>query len=432
MRSRHPQRLAMVEFISRSAPPSSDSAAFVPKSDRPAWVDELDAASRAVVWPFDMDDGNAVPVSDGTRLRLMSSAELQSQPAIAQPSLYQLAPPPTLQHDEVRARASEKVLSGAILDRPSDLGQSGDSFAQPSVRILLMPLQMFFFDTNGYLLLKHVMDAEWLAEARAAIAAHETEVVTTDAFTDPTQSDALRGEAGVKQRVYNGGPTVALPEPHCLPFRRMLTHPGVLGRIQWMLGAGFVATNTGGMLASAVGSQGQFMHSGNTNPTDEGHTCESFSRLLDSVLQLPFACGSSFTARRVPVACAVLLCCAAVVLVLVWSLDRMQNGRVLLTVSVNVEWVLTHSPVGAGGFIVSAGSHKANYPPPHGVRKAQVLDTVEQVAMEAGDVLIFLGASVTHGALPWRREDEPRRVALFAYQTRATAGAGRPFEGPRL
>ena len=317
MRSRHPQRLAMVEFISRSAPPSSDSAAFVPKSDRPAWVDELDAASRAVVWPFDMDDGNAVPVSDGTRLRLMSSAELQSQPAIAQPSLYQLAPPPTLQHDEVRARASEKVLSGAILDRPSDLGQSGDSFAQPSVRILLMPLQMFFFDTNGYLLLKHVMDAEWLAEARAAIAAHETEVVTTDAFTDPTQSDALRGEAGVKQRVYNGGPTVALPEPHCLPFRRMLTHPGVLGRIQWMLGAGFVATNTGGMLASAVGSQGQFMHSGNTNPTDEGHTCESFSRLLDSVLQLPFACGSSFTARCVPVACAVLLCCAAVVLVLV-------------------------------------------------------------------------------------------------------------------
>ena len=112
--------------------------------------------------------------------------------------------------------------------------------------------------------------------------------------------------------------------------------------------------------------------------------------------------------------------------------DRVQNGRILLTVSVNVEWVLTDSPAGAGGFIVSAGSHKANYPPPHGMRKAEVLDTVEQVPMEAGDVLLFLGSTVAHGALPWRRLEEPRRVALFAYQTRATAKAGRPFDGPRL
>ena len=53
-------------------------------------------------------------------------------------------------------------------------------------------------------------------------------------------------------------------------------------------------------------------------------------------------------------------------------------------------------------------------------------------AVFQGDVLLFLGASVTHGALPWRREEEPRRVALFAYTTRSFAGAGRPFEGARL
>ena len=82
--------------------------------------------------------------------------------------------------------------------------------------------------------------------------------------------------------------------------------------------------------------------------------------------------------------------------------------------------------------IVSAGSHKAHYPPPHGMRKAEVMSTVEQLPMFAGDVLLFLGASVTHGALPWRREEEPRRVALFAYSTRSFAGAGRPFEGARL
>ena len=227
----------MLEFISRSAPPSEDSH-YTDKSkaenNMPAWVNELDVASRAVVWPFDMADTENVAISDGTQLHLMGSKELQAQPELAHPSLYRLAPStPTLQHEE-----------------------------------------MFFFDTNGYLLLKQVMDAEWLVAAREAIAAHETDGLSPDNFRDPTMSPALRGKEGVQQRVYKGGHTVSLPEPHCQPFRKMLTHPGVLARLQWMLGAGFVATGTGGMLASAVGSHGQFMHSGNTNPTDEGHTCE--------------------------------------------------------------------------------------------------------------------------------------------------------------
>ena len=149
------------------------------------------------------------------------------------------------------------------------------------------------------------------------------------------------------------------------------------------------------------------MHSGNTNPTDEGREWKFF---------LPVSAAVSLTSMNA----------------IPSDTFRMQNGRVLMSTSVNVEWVLTDSPAGAGGFIVSAGSHKAHYPPPHGMRKAEVMSTVEQLPMFAGDVLLFLGASVTHGALPWRREEEPRRVALFAYSTRSFAGAGRPFEGARL
>ena len=66
------------------------------------------------------------------------------------------------------------------------------------------------------------------------------------------------------------------------------------------------------------------------------------------------------------------------------------------------------------------------------IAKMDASSQVEQIPMAAGDVLLFLGSSVTHGALPWKG-DAPRRVALFAYQTRALAGAGRPYEpGARL
>ena len=102
--------------------------------------------------------------------------EVEAQPSLAQPSLYKLAEP-----DE------------RLMDHE----------------------EAFMFDTLGYLLLRGVMDAEWLSAAREAIAAHETDGVTGDGYTDPTQSEALRGVPGVAQRVYNGGSTVALPERKC-------------------------------------------------------------------------------------------------------------------------------------------------------------------------------------------------------------------------
>ena len=33
---------------------------------------------------------------------------------------------------------------------------------------------------------------------------------------------------------------LSLPHPHCDPYRRMIAHPAVLERMEWMLGSGFV------------------------------------------------------------------------------------------------------------------------------------------------------------------------------------------------
>ena len=85
--------------------------------------------------------------------------------------------------------------------------------------------EAFFFDTNGYLLLKGVMDPEWLAEAREAISAHEEPGVTGDGYGDPTASPALRGRAGVEQTLYTGGSPVSTPGNTSVIQICQFTHP---------------------------------------------------------------------------------------------------------------------------------------------------------------------------------------------------------------
>ena len=42
---------------------------------------------------------------------------------------------------------------------------------------------------------------------------------------------------------------------------------------------------------------------------------------------------------------------------------------------------------------------------------------VRHVEMSAGDVLLFMGASQSHGAYPWMNEP-PRRGVIIAYKSR--------------
>jgi hypothetical protein len=91
---------------------------------------------------------------------------------------------------------------------------------------------------------------------------------------------------------------------------------------------------------------------------------------------------------------------------------QMHNSMVV------VQFALTDSGPGDGGFCCIPGSHKANFPLPAVFSSLEDLDEewrvhVRHVPMAAGDVLIFTEA-VTHGALGWRGQGD-RMALLYKY-----------------
>ena len=86
------------------------------------------------------------------------------------------------------------------------------------------------------------------------------------------------------------------------------------------------------------------------------------------------------------------------------------------------------------------GSHHAKNPLPSNFGEGFTVDTrylegnghLVNPAMRRGDVLMFLGAAVTHGAAPWRAP-QPRRACLMNFWSRHIdlgAGAGGPRPEP--
>ena len=225
------------------------------------------------------------------------------------------------------------------------------------------------FDTNGYLLVEDVMDDEWIDAAVAGID------VNLDRMIYRGAGDQLDGDVTLAE--IPGAPTISgtgrpdlkdlfqLPAPHNEPFLKMLAHPAVIQRLNWMIGPGYKVTqNTA--LCHVKGSSGQMLHSGNANPTSIGKHYEFVS------------------------------------------------GRVHTKSGMNVAWQLNDVESGDGGFVVIPGSHKSCYPMPHSVRTCNERAPIRHIPMRAGSVLFFLGGTVGHGAYRWEAES-PRRTALFTY-----------------
>lgn len=87
--------------------------------------------------------------------------------------------------------------------------------------------EFFLWETGGYLVLRGLMDEEWIAAANAAV----------DWAMEQPEGSAHhipRGKSGNFLR------PLSLPHPYCDPYRRMIAHPAVLERMEWMLGSGFV------------------------------------------------------------------------------------------------------------------------------------------------------------------------------------------------
>jgi hypothetical protein len=101
--------------------------------------------------------------------------------------------------------------------------------------------------------------------------------------------------------------------PHCEPFRRMIAHPALIQRLNWMMGSGYGVTQCNAFLSEKGGS-GLFRHSGSWDPRAANHY-------------------------------------------------EVRNGRAYCE-WVNVVWQLRDVTPEDGGFAVVPGTHKGRYPTP--------------------------------------------------------------------
>jgi ectoine hydroxylase-related dioxygenase (phytanoyl-CoA dioxygenase family) len=282
----------------------------------PAWVEELTPEQQAVVAPGGRPDEAPVLLSDG---------------------------------DTISIRTEHGV------HHPSTLVRNTNSSIDET--------EFYLWDLCGHLVIRNVMDAEWLSEANAAIEACADRI--------EVGGDAAKGSSVLAG---TGVPSLKnlfeLPEPHCQPFRRMLANPAVIHRLNWMMGSGFIFRG-GRAICSVKGTSGHGLHSGNAQVRPAG------SYVL-------------------------------------------QNGRTYCE-TINVAWQLRDVTEADGGFVCIPGSHKARYPiTPAMIVCEETLNLVRHVEMKAGDVALFLAAAQTHGAYPWK-SDIDRRAVLLNYSSRNLA-----------
>jgi len=226
--------------------------------------------------------------------------------------------------------------------------------------------EFYFWDLNGYLVVRGVMDQEWLARANEAV----------DKFQDRIQvgSELARGsqsQAGTGRPLLSG--LAEFPDPFNEPFRRMLAHTTVVNRLTWMGGSGF-RTGGGSVFCAVQGTSGHSLHDGNE----------------------PMSPSRGY---------------------------YFKNGRSYAE-TVTVAWQLRDVEPDQGGFAAVPGSHKTHYAMPPGIRTCdQTMGLVVQPVMKAGDLLFFMDGGCTHGALAWKNP-VARRSVLIKYQSKNSTWSG--------
>jgi ectoine hydroxylase-related dioxygenase (phytanoyl-CoA dioxygenase family) len=309
------QRLVSYEYVGRGVMRSAGAGPDAEKYTQPDWVTHLTPEQQASLY---------------------------------KPGYRDALPPPTLVTDgeTVTLDVSRNLFHPAVLVKDSQSAVEENEF--------------YFWDLNGYLLLRGVMDDEWLAKANAAVDAFEDQIEVGAVTAGKSRSLAGTGRPELKG-------LLELPAPHCDPFRKMIAHSVIEHRLNWMGASG---GRTGGptVFASVKGTSGHAQH-GNGEPINPGR-------------QYVY-----------------------------------QNGRSYCE-AVTVTWQLRDVTEADGGFACVPGSHKANYPHPPGVRTCDDdLGLVKHIGMKAGDVLFFMDGATSHGTFTWNG-DQSRRGVLMKYSSR--------------
>ena len=309
------QRLLECTYISAGVRPGMESEIDGAGDEMPEWTAELTELERAVLHNPGRSQPFPVVHSDGQQVRLAEESE------VFHPSIY-------------------------IRDPDSGIDEK----------------EFYYWDLNGHLVLRGVMDEAWLKAANEAIDANPERIQTGGPVA---AEETPLGSKGVPRS--SMADPWALPAPHGESFQRMIADPILIQRLNWMMGSGYECMLGSGLLL-AKGSAGHRLHSPAAPARVNNHY-------------------------------------------------RQQNGRVY-TDYVNVAWQLRDVTREDGGFVCVPGSHKTVYPMPEGIRTCEnEMGLVKHVAMKAGDVLFFLGATQGHGAYPWMGEED-RRMILFQYRSR--------------
>ncbi len=336
-----PGKLVEMEFVNAAVMPSAGPTQI----DPPDWTKDLTPEQLAVVGIRTSGRGGKV-ISDGERCR---AATIVEQPAT--------------------------VVSGLHEDSVPD------------------PHELWFWDVRGYLVLRGVMDEEWLAAANRAIdMALEAQADLPEGHVtklEDVPEQALRENNWVwpedtSPRLYGEihqprmGGLYQLPKPHCEPFRKMIAHPPVVQRLNWMLGYGYLESTEPMCCVYPKGTTGGSLH---------GQNPRSYTTL---------------------------------------------NGRPHVP-QVNVAWALHDEVEGfgetSGGFVCVPGSHKAMYKIPRPLHTSIDLPQVCKPGLKAGDVLFF--GAVAHGITAWRTDWDRHTVIQFMGSVNADVRPADPVVGWR-
>jgi ectoine hydroxylase-related dioxygenase (phytanoyl-CoA dioxygenase family) len=329
------QRLATCDFISVFARPSdlsSDSLTEGGRVEALPWMSNLGPEERTVLGLEDTATGPAAPLlADGKRTWIDPDAHAAGR--LYHPGVYNHHPAPSSTVD---------------------------------------PIEFFYWELTGFLVVRNVIDLAWLKAANAAVEANLHHI-------DYESADKHRVEGGPRMRGGSrpGLAVAGLSDEDRQPFIKMLAHPALVHRLNWMLGGHFRAEAPGTVITTRRGGGGQILH-GNGDPIYPN---------------------------------------------LNWWPYLYQNGR-CYTGQVNVAWQLHDVTDQEGGFVVVPGSHHARYPlPSNDSGDPAGHKGVLHPQMKAGDLLFFMGGATTHGAWAWH-SDLDRRCVLNAYWSKDMARMG--------
>lgn len=316
-----PKRLLTYWYTGRAAIQSNGPGAVADEDYLEDWTNDAPPEQKAVLNRPGYSDANPQPVinTDGKK------AWVEPQPDVIHPSIYK---------------------------RDPDSGIDEKEF--------------YFWDLSGYLVVPGVMDEEWLALANEAVDKFQDRVMVGSELARGSKS-----QAGTGRPLLSG--LLDLPDPYNAPFRKMIAHPAVVERLNWMKGSGY---RTGGatVFCAVEGTSGHALHDGNE----------------------PMSPSRGY---------------------------YFKNGRSYAE-TVTITWQLRDVEPDLGGFAAVPGSHKTQYTMPPGIRTCDdTMGLVVQPAMKAGDVLFFMDGGCTHGALAWKNPI-PRRGVLVKYQSRNSNWGG--------